>query len=160
MRFRTRLHKRALAHTHVVSYSPTDAETLAIELARGLETGTPALPAWIEQRDLVPGQDRRDEIAETIRACDSLLFVISRESAADPDLKDDWCARSDIKAGHPDRAPHRRRYTNPARLGRLRRDDSSMHTLSSLTACVRWKYHPVIRGCGERSGGAPRTVHS
>ncbi len=90
MRFRTRLHKRALAHTHVVSYSPTDAETLAIELARGLETGTPALPAWIEQRDLVPGQDRRDEIAETIRACDSLLFVISRESAADPDLKDDW----------------------------------------------------------------------
>lgn len=78
------------AHPHVISYSPIDAEALAIALARGLEAGTPALPAWIEQRDLAPGQDRYDTIAEAIRACDSLLVLISRESMADPDLKDDW----------------------------------------------------------------------
>src|SRR5262245_35635446 len=64
---------QALAHVHVISYSPLDAESFALELARRLEAGAPGLPVWLEQRDVPPGQNRRDQIAAASSACDSLL---------------------------------------------------------------------------------------
>lgn len=65
---------------HFLSYSRFDAEDFALRLHDTLEAGAPPFAVWLDKIDLKPGQDWDEQIAEAIRVCDSLLFVMTRDS--------------------------------------------------------------------------------
>ncbi|MGH7598987.1 MAG: toll/interleukin-1 receptor domain-containing protein [bacterium] len=65
---------------HFLSYSRFDAEDFALRLHNALEAGAPSFPIWLDKIDLKPGQDWDEQIAEAIRVCDSLLFVMTHDS--------------------------------------------------------------------------------
>src|SRR5262245_32649265 len=45
-----------------------------------LQAGLPPIPVWLDKRDLIPGEDWDSQVAQAIRTCDSLLFVMTRDS--------------------------------------------------------------------------------
>ena len=65
---------------HFISYSSVDGLDFALRLNDDLTAGPPPYPAWLDKRRLQPGPDWDDQIAEAIRSCDSLLFVMTRDS--------------------------------------------------------------------------------
>ncbi len=65
---------------HFFSYSRFDAEDFALRLHDALEAGASSFSVWLDKIDLKPGQDWDEQIAEAIRVCDSLLFVMTRDS--------------------------------------------------------------------------------
>ncbi|MCI0694525.1 TIR domain-containing protein [candidate division KSB1 bacterium] len=65
---------------HFLSYSRFDAEDFALRLHDALEAGAPSFSVWLDKIDLKPGQDWDEQIAEAIRVCGSLLFVMTRDS--------------------------------------------------------------------------------
>ena len=75
--------RRSMAGHHFISYSGIDAQDFALRLHDALEGGTPHVPAWLDRRDIAPGQDGDAEIEQAIRDCTSLLFVMSEDSVAD-----------------------------------------------------------------------------
>lgn len=62
---------------HVISYSRVDAHDFANRLAAALSAGSPPFPAVPQAAD--PGSDQ----AATIRACSSLIFVVTPASVAE-----------------------------------------------------------------------------
>ena len=76
---------------HFISYSSADAPGFAPRLADALQAGQPVLRAWVDERDLIPGLDWDEQIAEAIRGCDSLIFVMTPDSV-DPlsNCKQEW----------------------------------------------------------------------
>jgi tetratricopeptide (TPR) repeat protein len=80
-----------MAGHHFVSYSSADARDFAFQLHDALEAGPPHVPAWLDRRDITPGQDWDAEIEQAIRTCGSLLFVMSRDSVEDQSVcKHEW----------------------------------------------------------------------
>jgi tetratricopeptide (TPR) repeat protein len=76
---------------HFISYSPADAEAFAFRLRDELEAGPPSFPVWLDKRDIQPGQDWDKEIVEALRACPSLLFVMTLDSVEDRSVcKNEW----------------------------------------------------------------------
>jgi tetratricopeptide (TPR) repeat protein len=65
---------------HFLSFSRFDAEDFALRLHDALEAGAPPFSVWLDKIDLKPGQDWDEQIADAIRVCDSLLFVMTRDS--------------------------------------------------------------------------------
>jgi TIR domain len=65
---------------HFVSYSRRQAEDFALKLADVLQAGPPLIPVWLDARELPPGRYWGEEIAEAIRDCQSLLFVMTPDS--------------------------------------------------------------------------------
>ncbi len=65
---------------HFLSYSQFDAEDFALRLHDTLEAGAPPFAVWLDKIDLKPGRDWDEQIVEAIRVCDSLLFVMTRDS--------------------------------------------------------------------------------
>ena len=65
---------------HFLSYSRFDGEAFALRLHDALETGSPPFSVWLDKIDLKPGQDWDEQIVDAIRVCDSLLFVMTRDS--------------------------------------------------------------------------------
>jgi hypothetical protein len=65
---------------HFISYSSADAQAFAYQLHDALVGGAPPVPAWLDKRSLRAGLDWDEQLAEAIRACRSLLFVLSRDS--------------------------------------------------------------------------------
>ena len=51
-----------------------------MRLYEALQEGPPALPTWLDIRDVALGQDWDAQILEAIRTCSVLLYVITRES--------------------------------------------------------------------------------
>jgi hypothetical protein len=56
-----------------------------------LAAGRPAWDLWLDKRELKPGLDWDEQIGAAIKACDSLLFVMSRDSVAPTSVcKREW----------------------------------------------------------------------
>jgi tetratricopeptide (TPR) repeat protein len=76
---------------HFISYSSADAGEFALRLRDALEAGPPSIPVWLDRRDIQPGQDWDTEISEALKACPSLLFVMTRDSVEDASgCKREW----------------------------------------------------------------------
>jgi tetratricopeptide (TPR) repeat protein len=76
---------------HFISYSSADGEGFALRLRDALEAGPPPTPVWLDRRDIQPGQDWDTEISEALKACLSLLFVMTRDSVEDASVcKREW----------------------------------------------------------------------
>jgi tetratricopeptide (TPR) repeat protein/nucleoside phosphorylase len=65
---------------HFICYSSVDATELAFQLADALQAGPPAFRAWVDQRESKPGLDWDEQLADAIRGCDSLIFLMTRDS--------------------------------------------------------------------------------
>jgi tetratricopeptide (TPR) repeat protein len=76
---------------HFISYSSVDAAEFALLLCDQLAAGPPKYRAWLDKREITPGQDWDKEIAEAIKGCDSLLFVMTADSVEDESVcKPEW----------------------------------------------------------------------
>ena len=76
---------------HFISYSSADAGEFALRLRDALEAGPPSIPVWLDQRNIQPGQDWDTEISDALKACRSLLFVMTRDSVEDESVcKREW----------------------------------------------------------------------
>src|SRR4051794_38634625 len=74
-----------------ISYSTVDAESFALQLANKLEAGPPAISVWLDKRKLRPGEHWDEQIAEAIRGCAALLFVMTNDSVQPESVcKDEW----------------------------------------------------------------------
>ena len=80
-----------MANHYFLSYSTADAADFALRLADALTAGPPSFPAWLDRRELRPGDDWDEQIAEAIRGCKGLLFVMTRDSVTDNCVcKQEW----------------------------------------------------------------------
>ena len=76
--------KSQMGH-HFLSYSRVDATDFAVRLADELAA------AWMDKRKLKPGLDWDEQIDEAIKNCDSLLFVMTRDSVTPNSVcKNEW----------------------------------------------------------------------
>lgn len=74
-----------------ISYSSVDGREVALRLADALEAGPPSYPVWLDQRALRPGQDWDEQIADALRTCRGLLFVMSHDSVKPESVcKQEW----------------------------------------------------------------------
>jgi len=76
---------------HFISYSTVDGQDFALRLSNALEAGPPHIPTWVDQRKLQGGPDWDRQIVEAIRDCDSLIFIMTRDSVEDEsECKSEW----------------------------------------------------------------------
>jgi len=76
---------------HFISYSSADALDFALKLTDALIVGPPPFAAWLDKRELRPGDDWDSQLAEAIKVCESLIFVMSRDSVEDGSVcKAEW----------------------------------------------------------------------
>jgi hypothetical protein len=69
-----------VATHHFISYSGADAIGFALKLCDALAAGPPPIPVWLDKRQLIPGRDWAEQLAEAIKACDSFIFRMTRDS--------------------------------------------------------------------------------
>lgn len=69
-----------MSHHHFISYSVADAKDFALRLCDMLIAGPPEMPVWIDKREFVAGPAWDKQIVEAIRDCDSMIFVMTRDS--------------------------------------------------------------------------------
>lgn len=65
---------------HFISYSVADATDFALKLCDALGAGPPPISVWLDERRLIPGRDWAEHLAEAIKACESLLFIMTCDS--------------------------------------------------------------------------------
>ena len=81
---------------HFISYSAVDGLDHAMRLADGLEGGSPPMRVWLDKLEktrhgLRPGEDWDDQIAEGLRTCETLIFLMTPDSVASNSVcKQEW----------------------------------------------------------------------
>ncbi|QDU39615.1 Tetratricopeptide repeat protein [Maioricimonas rarisocia] len=76
---------------HFLSYSRADAGDFADKLFDGLQNGIPPVEVWMDRRCLHPGPSFDSQLAEAIRRCKTLLFVMSYDSVEETSVcKSEW----------------------------------------------------------------------
>jgi hypothetical protein len=76
---------------HFISYSTIDAAEFALRLGDALAAGPPPLPVWLDKRKLRPGEDWDDQLVEAIKICESLIFIMTRDSVqSNSTCKQEW----------------------------------------------------------------------
>jgi len=74
-----------------ISYSRIDAADDALWLADTLAEGPARFPLWVDKRELRAGEDWDEQVAEAIKACRGLLFVMTTDSVKPNSVcKDEW----------------------------------------------------------------------
>src|SRR6185436_17328213 len=63
-----------------ISYSSVDAEEFSLRLADELVAGPPAIPVWVDKRNLRPAEDWDEQVVEAIRTCKGMVFVMTKDS--------------------------------------------------------------------------------
>jgi tetratricopeptide (TPR) repeat protein len=80
-----------MSNHHFISYSVADASDFAIRLCDKLIAGPPEISAWLDKREIKPGQDWDDQIVKAIRTCDSLIFIMTQDSVeSESGCKNEW----------------------------------------------------------------------
>ena len=80
-----------MSNHHFLSYSSVDGLDFSLRLYDLLAAGPPHTRVWMDKRNLSPGRDWDTQITEAIRTCDSLLFVMTRDSVEDQSVcKNEW----------------------------------------------------------------------
>ncbi len=76
---------------HFISYSAVDGFDLALRLCDELQIGPPSIETWLDKRRLQADADWDKQIVEAIRDCESLIFVMTRDSVEDASVcKNEW----------------------------------------------------------------------
>jgi tetratricopeptide (TPR) repeat protein len=77
---------------HFICYSSAEAGQFSARLATALSSGSPPFPVWLDQwGEIRPGYDWDDQLAEAIRSCASLIFVMTPDSVASNSVcKNEW----------------------------------------------------------------------
>jgi hypothetical protein len=77
---------------YFISYSSVDGSEFSLKLADALASGPPAIPVWLDKRQLRLGvQDWDEQIADATRSCKGLLFIMTEDSVNPRSLcKDKW----------------------------------------------------------------------
>jgi len=75
----------------VISYSSVDGIAFSLKLADELAAGPPAVPIWVDKRNLRPGDDWDEQIVEAISTCKGMLFVMTEDSVNPLSVcKEEW----------------------------------------------------------------------
>ena len=103
---------------HFISYSAADALDFALNLSDSLEAGPPEICTWIDKRKLQTGTDWDRQVDDAIRDCESVIFIMSRDSVEDASVcKNEWVQAL--------------RYKKPIVLVRLHADAKAPFRLNS-----------------------------
>jgi hypothetical protein len=108
-----------------ISYSRVDGGEFALRLADELLAGPPSYAAWLDVRELQPGQQDWDrQLLEAIRTCTGLLFVMSEDRQCSRRIglqAGVGCGVEVQAAGHSGALAFRGRVTVPAQFASVRR---------------------------------------
>lgn len=145
---------------YFLSYSTVDGADLALRLADALEAGPPSYAVWLDKRNLHPGQDWDEQIAEALRNCEALIFVMTEDSVRPESVcKQEWSRalqymkpvlplRADGRVEMPFRLGSRQHIDFgdfAAGLARLRNHLAWMHTPEGALAQLRLELADVRR---------------
>jgi tetratricopeptide (TPR) repeat protein len=74
-----------------ISYSSVDGKDFALMLSKKLAAGIPPIPVWLDKSSLRPGEDWDEQVAEAIKTCKGMIFVMSFDSVCkDSICKNEW----------------------------------------------------------------------
>ncbi len=147
---------------HFISYSPHEALDFVLQLTEALETGSTPSRAWLDKRDLRPG-DWDTQITEAIRTCTSLLFVMTHDSVQDNSVcKEEWALALRYKKPiiplklHPD-------TELPFRLGQRQYIDFTgefQEGMAKLRLYLEWLASPegILQSMKDRLADAKRDL--
>lgn len=83
--------KEAMMAPFFISYSSVDGKAFSLKLADELLSGPPAIPVWLDKRELQPGDDWDSQIDRALKTCKGLLFVMTGDSVDDLSVcKNEW----------------------------------------------------------------------
>ena len=83
--------RMAMEPSHFISYSPAEAHDFVVRVREELERGMPPIAVWHDKRDLRPGEEWDSQIDRAIRACATLIFVMTKDSVSDDSVcKPEW----------------------------------------------------------------------
>jgi tetratricopeptide (TPR) repeat protein len=156
-----------MAGHHFLSYSSVDGNDFAARLRDALEGGHPPIPTWFDKRDIQPGDDWDESLAEALKTCETFLFIMTCESVEDTSVcKQEWtyalsCKKHIIplklaaKAEMPFRLFSRQHIDFTTSLN----SDAEFNTaLAKLRTHLRWRKSPAgtLAGLKERLEDAQR----
>ncbi len=80
-----------MSNYHFISYSAFDGFDFALRLCDELQIGPPSIEACLDKRRLQADADWDRQIVEALRDCESLIFVMTRDSVEDASVcKNEW----------------------------------------------------------------------
>ncbi|MCO6427789.1 TIR domain-containing protein [Nitrosomonas communis] len=146
---------------HFISYSAVDGFEFALRLCDELQSGPPVFEAWLDKRRLQANDDWDKQIAEAIRDCESLIFVMTSDSVEDASVcKNEWVqalkfkkpillARFHAKADPPFRL-NSRQYLDfignfETGLARLRKDLLNLSSPRGILKAMEYRLNDAQR---------------